>query len=111
MATYARENGLLSKSAVEDVTTDKEWKDGKLVFNLTSMEEVASTLERAFGLNIKIENPAILDCKITGRFNRSQSVDLTIEAICKSIGARYSIRHKKVTIEGEGCKTDRKRVV
>src|SRR3546814_13388034 len=93
MATYARENGLLSKSAVEDVTPYKEWKDGKLVFNLTSMEEVASRLERAFGLKIKIENPCIRECKITERFNISQSFSLTNKAICKSNGARYAIRN------------------
>lgn len=103
MATYTRAEGLLNKTSIGDVAPYEEWKEGKLVFNLASMEEVAATLERAFGLNIKIENTAILDCKITGRFSRSQSVDLTIEAICKSIGARYTIRHDKVTIAGEGC--------
>src|SRR5690606_6655979 len=57
MATYTRAEGLLSKATVADVAPAEEWKEGKLVFNLASMEEVAATRERTFGLKVKIENP------------------------------------------------------
>lgn len=103
MVTYARKGGDLTKKSVSDMEPYAAWKDGKLVFDHTSMSEVAATLERAFGLKIKIENPAILQCKITGRFDRSQAAELTVEAICKSVEARYTLENGKVVIDGEGC--------
>lgn len=107
MVTYTAPDNvsdkILSKAAVHDVEQYIAWKNGKIVFSRTSMSEVAQQLERAFGLKIEFENPAIERCKITGRFDRSQEAGLTIEAICKSIEAGYEIKNGKVYIRGQGC--------
>lgn len=107
MATYAAPekstNKKLSKETVTDLEQYTGWKDGRLVFEDTPMTEVKLQLERAFGLKIKLNNVAIARCKITGRFDRSQAVNLTIEAICKSIEAGFRMEKDTVYISGQGC--------
>ncbi|QEC53437.1 FecR family protein [Anseongella ginsenosidimutans] len=103
MATYTPDEKQLNKKTIQSTEQYTAWKDGKLLFRQTPMSEVAAQLERAFGLKIKMENSAIRHCKITGRFDRSQAASLTIEAICKSIEARFRIKDGTVFIDGQGC--------
>ncbi|HYH57029.1 MAG TPA: FecR domain-containing protein, partial [Anseongella sp.] len=103
MATYTHSEKQLNRTEVPDVEQYTAWKTGRLIFNQTPMSEVALRLEQEFGLKIKMENSAIERCKITGRFDKSQSAGLTLEAICKSIEARYRIENGTVFIQGQGC--------
>lgn len=44
------------------------WKNKKLLFQNAPLREVLPTLERHYGISIRVENPAILDCRFTGSF-------------------------------------------
>lgn len=104
LATYKKTAGLLDAVEISDAGSYAAWKEGRLMFRHTPIQEVAATLERSLGLQIDILNPGILACKITGRFDRNQPAETTIEAICKSIDAEYTIRDNRVNITGPGCR-------
>ncbi|GGF09530.1 FecR family protein [Hymenobacter cavernae] len=44
------------------------WKDDKLVFDGTSVAEVATRLSDTYGVAVVVENPALMQRKITGTF-------------------------------------------
>lgn len=107
MVTYGTTRGTsggeLAKETVDDPEQYTAWKYGKLIFKSTPMSEVALQLERTFGLRIRMQDQAIERCRITGRFDKSQEVSLTIEAICKSIEAEFRLNGDTVYIKGPGC--------
>lgn len=48
---------------------DKAWVDGKLIFDSTPMAEIIETVERKFGIDIKIVNTGILNEKFSAEFS------------------------------------------
>lgn len=103
MGTLSRSDKTLKGEKLRSTGRYTAWKDGKLIFRQTAMSEVVLRLEKALGLKIKLENPAIGRCRITGRFDKDQTAELTIAAICRSIEASYRISDGTVFIRGQGC--------
>lgn len=65
-------------SKVDDQIAQKEaaWREGKMVFESAKMEEVVKMLRRWHGVEIIIENPQILDYKITADFESESIVQI-----------------------------------
>ncbi|WP_340105313.1 FecR family protein [Rhodohalobacter sp. 8-1] len=58
---------------VEQVNTDvyTSWTSNSLVFDNTPFSDVINRIEFTYNIEVKIENEALLDKKLTGRFNHS----------------------------------------
>ncbi len=99
---FDKQNDTLEKSYVvaEDYMA---WTEGKLIFRDRSLGFVLSKLEKWYGVTFVVNNPSLLDCKITASFQ-----DLSLETVLKQISfitpLRYKIESKQVSLNGEPCK-------
>lgn len=61
------------KIQVEKVNTEvyTSWTSNSLVFDNTPFSDVINRIEFTYNIEVKIENKALLDRKLTGRFNHS----------------------------------------
>lgn len=68
----------------------------------TPVKEAFSLLEKAYGIDIVIENDAVEACKFTGDLT-DLSLFEQLDLICKSLNATYERRGTTLFVRGEGC--------
>lgn len=73
------------------------------IFEETLLPEVLTKLEKAYGLEIVIENQALTQCIFTADLNELP-LRTQLDLICKSVNATYEQRGTSIFINGEGCK-------
>lgn len=66
------------------------WKEGKLIFMETPLEEVLEDLERKYDVNFKVQSEALYEYLYTGTFD-----NLTIEEVLKVLQISSPIDYKK----------------
>ena len=54
----------------------KAWKDGKLIFRRTPMEEIAKQLSRHFNVNIQLQGKEIFDYTYSATFTTETLVEI-----------------------------------
>lgn len=67
---------VLSKVDVQIAQKEAVWRNGKMVFESVRLEEVIKMLKRWHGVEIVVENPQILDYKITADFESESIVQI-----------------------------------
>lgn len=81
---------------------DLYWKSKTLIFHNEALEEVFFTLERIYGVHVSVENPDILDCRLTAKFYGED-----IEQIFDIINTNFNLSatHEKnlFIVSGKGC--------
>ena len=95
-------NGKISKSQITD-TNFLAWKDNKLTFNNTSMQDVIATLENYFGVPIKVADPKLLQCRFTGSYTEPTLQEI-IDVLVVSVDLVYTNKDGQYTLFGTGCK-------
>jgi len=65
MVEYSRSSGEVRKKKV-DARRYTSWKENRLYFDNTSMEELIDTLRTHYGVEVKILDPTIADKKLSG---------------------------------------------
>lgn len=83
-----------TRPVIEDMTG---WKEGRLVFDDTSMEEVVKRLERWFGIKVVVTDECIEDYRFTATFE-TESVTRVFDILEKSSGIKYSLVGNTVTL-------------
>ncbi len=91
----------LVKSKIVDPNF-RAWQTGRLEFENTRLEQVVSSLEDYFGINIKVQNKKLLDCRFTGTFEQPQLKDV-LEVLAVSMQVRYNYAQQHYTFSGRGC--------
>ncbi|RAV30001.1 FecR family protein [Sinomicrobium soli] len=97
---YDRDSGTFSKDTV-DPDSFLLWKDGIIRFDDATMEEVASRLERWYGVRFIFENRALKECHLTATYD-NQLLAVVLESIRyakKGIRFEYGEDHK-ILIKG-----------
>jgi len=96
------ENVILSKDQESVITKNSKpsppenvnadyllgWLNNKLVFNRTSLNEIAGELERCYNVKIKLENDDLNNLTLTGSFD-NQKVDDVINMICLALNLEF----------------------
>jgi transmembrane sensor len=79
----------------KNINTNKDmlWKDGKLIFNNETFEELAVKLERWYDIKIHFEDEKIKNYKFTGEFSK-ETADQAMEAL--KISSQHSYDYKMV---------------
>jgi ferric-dicitrate binding protein FerR (iron transport regulator) len=72
------------------------------VFEEEKMTNVLAMLEKAYGIEIVVENDNIYHCLFTGDV-AMQNLYTKLDIICQSIKASYEIKGTKILIKGKGC--------
>lgn len=103
--TSARYNTDTDRIEQLDPTDENRlsWKDDRLVFADTRMEQVIRQLERHFGILIQTENPDILNCHFFGTFESVSETEV-INSLAFSMDLDYSNPEPGVyLLRGKGC--------
>ncbi len=72
------------------------------VFEETSIKKVLESFEKAFEVDIVVENENLYNCLFTGDVSR-QDLYTRLNIICQAIQASYEIKETKILIKGPGC--------
>lgn len=102
--TLASYNPAANKIEVQpfDVQSLIAWKEGVVKFDETRFEEVASTLQRWYGVKIMIENKRIGNCVLYGEFENT-SLQSVLRMLKVAIDIEYEFTAEGVSISGNGC--------
>jgi hypothetical protein len=79
------------------------WKNEKIVFNNTKLDEVSSTLEKYYAVSLQLKDPEILNCRFTGTFEKS-GINEILKILAVSFNLSYDKQEGKYIISGKGCK-------
>ena len=98
--------GVLEDNVISVVDNNDEnylsWKTKKIIFNQTSMEEVARVLSRTYKKEIIFENSELEECLFTGTFDR-WPVDSVVQVIELALGLDVDQNRNSFVISGQGC--------
>ena len=97
------QKAVLNKSdknlEIEKVETSEvtAWREGKLIFNKTSMEQVILDLERKYNTDFTINSPDLLEYKYTGTFD-NLTLDEVLKLLMISSPIEYTITQEKIVL-------------
>ena len=91
----ANENILLAQTNTETVTA---WKEQKLYFTSETFDEIATKLERWYGVTIHLQNDELMNERFTGKFTHNEPLAQVLEAIKITTPISYSIKLNDVYI-------------
>jgi ferric-dicitrate binding protein FerR (iron transport regulator) len=80
-----------------DIYYNTAWKEGFLLFENTSMDEVVKKMERWYGVNILIHDQSISDYRFTASFH-SESVTRVLDLLKITSNISYRIKDNQVTL-------------
>lgn len=100
--TYDKASKQVSVDEVPVVDRWISWKDGLLVFENQSFEEIAAALERWYNVRISFQNRLLKGCRFTGEF-ANLPLDNVLDMLQKSSSFTYQLKGQQVYINGKGC--------
>jgi transmembrane sensor len=102
LAVFQKANNEITNIKIDD---DRyfSWKNGKLVFNGTPMDEVARKLGRWFNVDIQINDPKLLKLTYTATFVQ-ESLPQVLELISLMSPVSYSISERELISPGTFAK-------
>jgi len=106
MATLDKVEGRITKK-VQQTPNATSWKTDELIFDNTPIMEVINSLDRYFGIDVKVDSgsEAILNCPFDGRFKNSESklgeIIGSIEFSLMNI--EVSKQQDTYVLSGQGC--------
>ena len=93
VATYNHRKKLTREE--RDIESLIAWKDGGFIFDQKPLEEIVKGLERMYDVDIRIDDSALKQLKITLK-QKGESLTTVLNTLSKSGGFDYEIKGKKV---------------
>lgn len=87
-AVYARADKILNTIGNASVYAKTAWKNGKLVFRHTGMEEIVERLSRRYNVEIEVINPELFNREYSATFT-TESIDDVIRLLSQIIPLNY----------------------
>ena len=101
-ARLDRETATIEKYSSQNANA-WAWKSGRLEFEGASLKEVLQDLERYYGVELQLQNPAMANCRFTGRFEDA-SLEGVLQVLQATLQLDYSRQNDQTfTISGQGC--------
>lgn len=91
----ANENIILAQTNTEPETV---WKDQKLYFTSETFDEIATKLERWYGVKIHLQSDNILNERFTGKFTHNESLVQVLEVMKITTPITYSVKLNDIYI-------------
>ncbi|MBK8561806.1 MAG: FecR domain-containing protein [Saprospiraceae bacterium] len=100
---YNKKEEKVELATIEQENADA-WKTQKLAFDDEKLLYVIAALERYFGVVIKVENPALLECNYTTTtaFEQANLEDILM-VIGTTVGFEFSKTDGRYVLSGKGC--------
>ncbi len=104
---YHHNNGLFEAMVVaeplpllaEDI--EGETVNG-FVFSDAPLKSVLQTMEKAYGIEIIVENEGLYRCPFSGDISR-EDLFQKLDMINKALGTNYEVKGTRILIKGDGC--------
>jgi len=74
------------------------WKDNKLIFVNMNLKELMVLLERKYGVDIRTEDPTILNYHYDGTF-KNETILEVLNLLAETLPIRYSINNQIIEIK------------
>ena len=102
---YNRESRKLYRNKV-DASQKIRWKEGKIFLRNKTLEEISMTLERWYNVEIKFDNQALKQVRITGTILKNKPIEqiLKVLELSEPIDFNYTYENhvlKKITVNKE----------
>ncbi len=78
------------------------WRSHKFRFKNTRLENVFQDLEDYYQVSFIVENQALLECRLSGKFYK-QTLDELLDMLGMTFELEINRDQNKVTVQGEGC--------
>jgi transmembrane sensor len=104
----AGESGMMKEGTLRPVKTDAAspddlfWANHTLDFRSTALSEVFVLLEKYHPVKVSVNDPAILDCRLTASFV-NEPADRILAVIAESFGLKLEVNGNKYQLTGNGC--------
>lgn len=96
------ENDFVKKEQIKDPNF-MAWKNEKLIFNKSRMDNVIATLEHYFQKKIVVKNEDILQCTFTGSYSKPNLEEI-LKVIEFSLKGSFEKKNEhELIFEGKGC--------
>ncbi|HEY4148266.1 MAG TPA: FecR domain-containing protein [Chitinophagaceae bacterium] len=111
--------GILTRDEQLTVTNDKtehpakqvvkpeevmSWKADDILFDDEPVSGVVAELQRRFAVSVRLENPALGNCRVTASFLHHETAEEIIKVICGINHMQYRVDDdKSIALDGEGC--------
>lgn len=102
VATLDAGTQSFEKSEVVNAEESVAWKEGILVFEDASLEEVSASISRKFGTKVMLADKGLERCRISAVFKR-QSLTEILRVISRITGVTYKKKDDVYLISGKGC--------
>ncbi|MBD2757056.1 FecR family protein [Spirosoma validum] len=83
-------------------TAEIEKKPISFQFDDTPLSEVLTRLERAYGIDIEVENESQNNCPLTADLT-NQSLYTQLDIICAALKSTYEVQGTTILVTGKGC--------
>lgn len=97
LVEYSEGERKLTKKEV-DVESYTAWRDNKLVFEDTPLNEIVQILKDNYGLEVMIENNEVMQRKFTATYP-ADNVDVLLNALSKSFNMKMSRKENQVVFK------------
>ncbi|MCF7568530.1 DUF4974 domain-containing protein [Sabulilitoribacter arenilitoris] len=97
-AVFYKKENKLEIEEVKSLEVVVAWKEGKLIFKKTSLQEVVIDLERKYNVKININSQKLLNYEYTGTFD-NLSIDEVLKLLTISSPIKYTIKNGKIILE------------
>ncbi len=95
------------KSTIVTIDTNSvvAWKKGRLHFEGESFANIASSLEKWYGVKIEFNNTAMRNCRYYMSFDNRDSLEKILSVMAELVNINYStdIASNTITLFGDGC--------
>ncbi|MEX2573628.1 MAG: FecR domain-containing protein [Balneolaceae bacterium] len=95
LAQLKHEGSLLSVTHGTDLGRHLEWLENRLTFDNASMEEVATKLERWYGVEIEFSDPGLAEMSISATFD-DESIHEVLRILQLSLDLDYETEGQKI---------------
>lgn len=89
---------ITPKQKVSEIENIVYWKDGNLVFENETLEEISYKLHRWYGMNVIIEDNELRKSRYTGVFRNNETIFQVLDAFCLTQPLSYSISGNNLVI-------------
>jgi transmembrane sensor len=94
-------NGKITKKGTEDENVIA-WKENKLTFNNSKVDDVVFALEAYFGKKIEVRDAKLYNCRYTGFFP-DPKFDTVFEVVSVTLNAKVEQKGDVYILTGPGC--------
>lgn len=82
-------DGRLQVIQLDDVNPYR-WREGLICFRTKSFDEIMSSFEKYYGVEIRIENPNVFKYTYTGKFRQSDGVEYALRVLQRDLRFSYT---------------------